>query len=184
MRINIHNIIDDENPLIRTKSEDVALPLSKEDKDTLTAMLNYVIDSTDDELAEKYELKPAVGIAAIQIGIPKKMLAIVIEEEDKVIQYALVNPKVISHSTQYAYLKSGEGCLSVKDFHEGFVPRHARITIEGYDMIQDKKIRIRAKGYEAIVIQHEMDHFDGILYYDHINKENPFTHIKDAMVIE
>lgn len=184
MRINIHNIIDDENPIIREKSKNVTLPLSDEDRDTLTEMLNYVIDSTDDELAEKYELKPAVGIAAIQIGIPKKMLAIVIEEEDRIIEYALVNPKVISHSAQYAYLKTGEGCLSVKDFHEGYVPRHARITVEAYDMLQDKVIRIRAKGYEAIVLQHEMDHFDGRLYYDHINKENPFTHIKDAMVIE
>lgn len=184
MRITINNIIKDTDSLIRQKSEDVALPLSKEDKDLLNEMLTYVRDSTDEELASEYDLKPAVGIAAVQCGVLKKMLAIVIHDEDKTIEYALVNPKIISHSKQYAYLKNGEGCLSVEEFHDGYVPRAARITVEGYDMLKDEHVRIRARGYEAIVMQHEIDHFNGILYYDHINKENPFYEIPDAIVIE
>ncbi len=184
MRITISNIIKDSDPLIRTKSEDVTLPLNKEDKELLTQMITYVRDSTDEEKIEAYDLKPAVGIAAIQCGVAKKMLAIVLHDGDETIEYALVNPKIISHSKQFAYLKGGEGCLSVEMFHEGYVPRAARITVEGYDMLRDEHIRIRARNYEAIVLQHEMDHFNGVLYYDHINKQNPFTEIEDAIVIE
>lgn len=184
MRITISNIIKDSDPLIRTKSQEVDLPLNKEDKELLNEMLTYVRDSTDEEKMEKYDLKPAVGIAAIQCGVAKKMLAIVLHDGDECVEYALVNPKIISHSKQFAYLKSGEGCLSVEQFHEGYVPRAARITVEGYDLLRDEHIRIRARNYEAIVLQHEMDHFDGILYYDRINKQDPFTEIKDAIVIE
>lgn len=151
MRITINNIIKDTDSLIRQKSTDVELPLNKEDRDLLNEMLTYVRDSTDEELAEKYDLRPAVGIAAIQCGVPKKMLAIVLHEEEETIEYALVNPKIISHSKQYAYLRGGEGCLSVEELHEGYVPRAARITVEGYDMLRDEYIRIRARGYKAIV---------------------------------
>lgn len=184
MRITINTIKKDSEAILREKSVEVALPLKEEDRALLNEMLTYVRDSTDEELSEKYDLKPAVGIAAVQCGVLKKMLAIVIHEEDKTIEHALVNPKIISHSKQYAYLKGGEGCLSVVDFHEGYVPRAARITVEGYDMLKDEFVRIRAKGYEAIVLQHEMDHFNGTLYYDHINKEDPLYEIPDAMVIE
>ena len=74
-------------------------------------------------------------------------------------EYALANPRIISESVQRAYLKTGEGCLSVEGAHEGFVPRAARITVKGYDLLQDKEITIRAKDYLAIVLQHEIDHF-------------------------
>lgn len=184
MKININNIIHDDNELIRTKSEDVKLPLSKEDEQLLKDMLKYVKDSHDDELCEKENLQPAVGIAAIQLGIPKKMCAISIPLDDgSTIDYALVNPKIISNSCQMAYLQGGEGCLSVPEFRKGFVPRYARITVKAFDLLQGKEVEFRAKGYEAIVIQHELDHFSGTLYYDHINKEDPFKPIKDAQVI-
>ena len=68
--------------------------------------------------------------------------------------------------------------------HIGFVPRAARITVKGYDVLQDKEVEIRLRGYKAIVAQHEMDHFNGVLFYDHINKKNPFEEIPNAMVIE
>ncbi len=185
MRITNKDIIKDTSSLIREKSNEVTLPLSKEDKKILRQLLTYVQDSTDPDLAEKYNLRPAVGIAAPQVGIMKKLLAIVIyDKDDNPIEYALANAKIISHSQQQAYLKGGEGCLSVEKTHSGYVPRYARITVEGYDLIQDKEIRIRAKGYEAIVLQHEIDHFFGTLYYDHINKENPFKEIDDAIIIE
>ncbi len=185
MRITKKQIIDDQNPRLREKSEDVILPLKKEDKQTLEDLLLYVRNSTDEELAKQYDLRPAVGIAAPQVGILKKMLAIsFVDDKDKGVEYALVNPKIISHAQQKTYLKSGEGCLSVQDEHKGYVIRNARITVEAYDLLQDKNIRIRAKGYEAIVLQHEIDHLHGVLFYDHINKENPFLEVQDAIVIE
>lgn len=185
MKLNYDNVVKDDNPILREKSEPVKLPLSSEDKELLTAMLTYVKNSVDPELAESENLRPAVGIAAIQLGIKKQMIAVAIQEEDEsFLEYALVNPKIISHSVQNTYLKNGEGCLSVEDLHEGYVYRHARITVKAYDLLQDKEVKIRAKEYVAIVLQHEIDHLSGTLYYDHINKENPFKEDPEALVIE
>lgn len=187
--ITYKDILKDTDPKVRQKSEMVKLPLSKKDEKTLREMVQYIKDSIDDEKAEKYGLRPAVGLAAPQLGIFKKMFAMVVqmEEEDgsiSTIEYAFVNPKIISYSVQQAYLKDGEGCLSVEEAHEGYVPRAARITVRGYDLLQDKEIEIRLRGYLAIVAQHEIDHFDGVLFYDRINKKNPFAEIPNALVIE
>lgn len=183
MRITAKNIIPDTNELIRQKSNDVRFPLNKEDEQLIKAMHQYVDDSTDPELSEKYDLKPAVGLAAIQVGELKKMIAIVINYDDEKVEYVLINPKIISHSTQYAYLAGGEGCLSVLDTHEGIVPRHARITVKAYDYLQQKEVQFRAKGYEAIVLQHEIDHLNGILFYDHIGTVSD-AQLADALVID
>ena len=139
MLINRETIVKDDDPRIREKSQDVELPLSKEDEETLRAMLQYVEDSTDEEKAEKLNLQPAVGISAIQIGIPKKMTAVVVHlkdknDEDVTYKYMLVNPKIVSSSIQKAYLESGEGCLSVPNEHEGYVLRNARIKVKAFDL--------------------------------------------------
>ena len=186
MLINNDTIIKDDCDLIREKSQDVSLPISDEDRDTLMRMLKYVDDSTIEEIAEKENLRPAVGISAIQIGVPKKMTAIIIKDDkgNKVCEYALVNPKIVSNSVEKAYLDSGEGCLSVADEHQGYVYRSARVKVKAYDLLQDKNIEIKADGYLSIVLQHELDHFKGVLFYDHINKDNPFYKDPDAIVIE
>ena len=186
MQINNSNIIDDTNPLVREKSLNVELPLSKEDEELVLSMLEYVKDSTDEEKAKERNLTPAVGLAAIQLGIKKKMLAIAIRDEDGGFEceYALVNPKIVSYSVENAYLKGGEGCLSVKQAHEGYIKRHARIKVKAYDALSNKEVVIRASDYLSIVFQHEIDHFSGILYYDHINLEDPFKEEKGDIVIE
>ncbi|MEG0264675.1 MAG: peptide deformylase [Erysipelotrichaceae bacterium] len=184
MHINNKTIIKDDNPILRNKSKKVDLPLDKKDKTVLLNMLQYVRDSHDPDLCEKYDLRAAVGIAAIQLGIEKQMLAVCIETEEKTTEYALVNAKIVSYSLQDAYLANGEGCLSAAVEHEGHVFRHARVTIRAYDLLQDKEITIRAKGYEAIVLQHEIDHFSGIMYYDSIDSENPWKEDNNAIVIE
>ena len=186
MYIHYDNIVKDTDSVVRQKSEKVNLPLSEEDKTLLHDLFVYVKDSQDAEIAEREDLRPAVGIAAIQIGIPKRMLAVVVpgEEEDEVFEYALANPRIVSESVQKAYLKNGEGCLSVEEEHEGIVPRSARVTVKGYDLLQDKDVTIKAKNYLAIVLQHEIDHFSGTLFYDRINEDDPWLAIQDAVVIE
>ncbi len=188
MEINNNTIIKDNDPKIRDKSFVVSLPLKQEDRELMEDMLRYVKESTIPEIAEAKNLRPAVGISAIQVGVPKQLTAIVCTDIDKNgnevhYEYALVNPKIISYSVQKAYLEGGEGCLSVESVHEGFVPRHARVKVEAFDMLQNKTITIRAHGYLAIVLQHEIDHFSGVLFYDTINKENPFEPIPGAQVI-
>ncbi|RHM62157.1 MULTISPECIES: peptide deformylase [Coprobacillaceae] len=184
------DIINDQNKLIRTISKEVSLPLSKEDHDLLMEMHEFLVASQDEELSEKYNLRPAVGIAAIQLGIPKRMCAIHVLDYDengeptKSTDYALVNPKIVSYTQKQSYLKTGEACLSVDEDVKGYVPRHAKVTIEGYDALTDQNVSIVARGFLAICLQHELDHFDGVLYYDHINKDYPLVPIENAMVIE
>lgn len=177
--INMDTIIQDPSPILRTKCDSVSFPMSKQDKDTLMMMLQYVRDSQDEQLAEENNLQPAVGIAAPQIGINKRMCAVVVHDIDKngdliTYEYALVNPVIVVHSMKKIALGGGEACLSIRKQHEGYVPRHARIKVKAYDLISEKDVEINARDYFAIVLQHEIDHLNGILFYDHINKDNPF----------
>ena len=171
MKITSKDIILDTDERIRMQSEPVSLPLSNEDKELLQAMLDYVRNSQDDEIAKAEGLQPAVGIAAVQVGVLKQMIAVVIPYE------------IISESVQNAYLDNGEGCLSVKGEHPGHVFRHARIKVRGYDLIQDKNVTISAEGYFAICLQHEIDHLSGTLFYDHIDANNPWKSDDEAEVI-
>ncbi len=178
------DIITDGNPLLRQRCENVTFPLSDADEKAIQDMLKYIDMSQDEELSKKYDLQPGVGIAAPQIGILKKMFVVKAEDENGVLHhYALINPKMLSHSVQNSYLQSGEGCLSVPQIHEGFVKRHYKIKMAGYDYLQKKDVVIVAKGYISIVIQHEYDHLFGILYYDHIDKNNPLIPIEGATEI-
>ena len=99
-------------------------------------------------------------------------------------QWALVNPRIVANAVKVAYLKNGEGCLSVPEDQPGIVPRSAKVTVKGYDALTDQEVTIVARGFTAICLQHELDHFEGILYYDHFNKEDPKAPIPNAMVIE
>lgn len=178
-KINMDTIVLDPNPVLRQKCEMVPFPLQEEDIKTMQSLLKYVHDSRDEEIAERDNLQPAVGIAAPQIGINKQMTAVVVDLEDKdgnikTVEYALINPKIVSHSVKKVALNFGEGCLSVRENHEGLVPRHKRIRVQAYDLLQEKHIDFRVKDYLAIILQHEIDHLHGILFYDHINKDNPW----------
>ena len=119
-------------------------------------------------------------MAAIQLGIPKRYFVIVHEfEEGKFETYVLINPKLISNSEEQIYVETGEGCLSVNRPVEGIVPRYARVKIEAYDM-EGRKIQVRGREDLAIAFQHELDHLNGIMFTDHIDKNNPFKG-KDQM---
>lgn len=166
------DILMEPNDILKEKSEIVKLPLSKEDRNILRIMYNHIVDSQDEEYAEKYNVRAAVGIAAIQIGVKKRMLAIkTIDEENKPVKFMLVNPEYIEKSNEISYLKGGEGCLSVEeDKYQGLVPRYYRVKIKAFNALTNKNEIIELQGYTAIVLQHEMDHLDGILYIDKINK--------------
>lgn len=188
--LTMKDIIDDHNKKIREVSKEVSLPLNEEDRNLLLKMHEFLVNSQDPEISEKYDLRPAVGIAAIQLGIPKRMCAIHVLDYDndgnvtKSNDYALVNPKIISYTEKRSYLKDGEGCLSVNEEIQGYVPRYAKVTVKGYDILTDQEVKIVARGFLSICLQHELDHFEGTLFYDHINKNNPFAPIENAMIIE
>ncbi len=179
------DLVKDNDIKIRNKSKDVLIPLSVEDRSLANHMMEYVVNSTNEELAEKYDLRPAVGISAIQVGVPKKILAIrffdYIDDKEVEVKYLLANARVVSNSVRKCYLPNGEGCLSVDQEHQGLVIRSERIKVKAYDIINDKEVVISARGYLSIVFQHELDHFTGTLFYDHINKENPM-HVPDNCI--
>ena len=166
-------IIKDSNPIMRKKSLPVELPLSKQDKDTLDAMLEYLKLSQDEEYAEKHNIQAGVGMAAIQVGILKRMFVIYYQAEDRLVEYQLVNPQILETSVKKCALEQGEGCLSVPNHHEGLVHRYYKIKMRAYEALTGQDIIITAMGYDAIVLQHEYDHLDGIFYYDRINAGNP-----------
>lgn len=180
--MKVFDIITDKK-FLHKKCEEVSLPLSKEDKATILEMVEYLKTSQNEELAEKYNIRPGVGLAANQIGLNKRMIAIYFQEEDKVHEYALVNPKIVSYSVKLCCLDNGEGCLSVPKDVEGYVYRNYKITVKGYDAITDKEVTIKARGYLSIILQHEIDHLEGMLYTDRIDPKDPFKIIEDAILI-
>ena len=168
------DILDEKDKRLRLVSKDVTFPLSKDDLKTIDLMVEYLTNSQIERLSEKYNLRPGMGMAAIQLGIPKRYLVIVHEVgEEEFDTYVICNPKIISNSAEKIYVEMGEGCLSVNRDVEGIVPRYARVTIEGYDM-EGQKIKIRAREELAIAFQHEIDHLNGILFTDHIDPKYPF----------
>ena len=175
--ILMKDIIKEGNPLLKEKSVDVELPISLEDAEILNSMIEYIFNSIDPKVAEKYDLRPAVGIAAPQIGILKKMIVINAYDEDgEEYFYAIVNPKLMSYSDELTYLQGCEGCLSVEREAPGLIHRHKRVTVKGHFLENGKLVNktIKLKGYLAIVFQHEYDHLFGTLFVDRINSTNPF----------
>ena len=176
-------IVKDSNPIMRQKSKPVPLPLSKEDKETLDEMLNYLKLSQDEEYAAEHNIRPGVGIAAIQIGLLKRMFCVYYELENGVVQYQLVNPKIIEYSVRKCALKEGEGCLSVDNEYQGYSHRYYKIKMAAFDALTNRDIVITARGYDAVVLQHEYDHLDGLFFYDRIDKNNPKLQLSNEELI-
>lgn len=178
--LRVKDILDESDKRLRMVSKDVVFPLTKKDRETIDLMLEYLHDSQNEELAQKYSLRPGMGLAAIQVGVNKRYFVVTDDlGEGNFDDYILINPKIISNSVEKIYVEAGEGCLSVNRPVEGIVPRYARVTMEAYDT-EGKKIHIRAREELAIAMQHELDHLNGILFTDHIDNNNPYKG-KDQM---
>lgn len=173
------DIVKVGDEVLRVKCTDVELPLDEETKKTLVSMHEYLEHGYDDEFVKTHDIHPGVGLASPQIGKPKRMLAIMAYDEKGAFHdYIMVNPKVLSYSVDMTYLESGEGCLSVPETHKGYIHRHRKIKVQTYlyDYKHDKLTleTLQLKGYLSIVFQHEFDHLNGVLFFDHINKADPF----------
>lgn len=183
--LTMKDIIRDGHPTLREKALEVELPLSTENKKLIDDMLEFLKMSQDEELSKKYKLRSGVGIAAPQLNHNKRMLVIYFydEKNEKYVEHQLINPKIISHSVEKAYLPTGEGCLSVDENIPGLVHRYARITVKAYKP-DGSEVKLRLKDFAAIVAQHEIDHLNGIMFYDHIDKENPMAVQDNAIAVQ
>ena len=191
--IDMDDIIREGNPTLRAVAEDVTFPLSDQEIILGEKMMQFLHHSQDPVMAEKLGLRGGVGLAAPQLDISKRIIAVLVPNPEDAdgnppkeaysLQEVMYNPKVVAHSVQDAALGDGEGCLSVDRNVPGYVVRHARVTVEYFTKDGEKK-RIKLKGYNSIVVQHEIDHTNGIMFYDRINPNNPFEIQEGLLILE
>lgn len=186
--MEIKKIVKDNVKSLRNKCVECPTPYTKEDIDLALYLHEHLVFAENEENQKKYGLRAGVGLAAPQVGVNRRIVAVYINydghedpKDDFKTEFAFINPRIVSHSVRQAYLLAGEGCLSVDAPHEGYVPRYEKVTVKAYDALTNQELTIRFRGYEAIVVQHELDHLDGVLFYDRINKKEPFKKIEGAV---
>ncbi|MBL8771407.1 MAG: peptide deformylase [Phenylobacterium sp.] len=120
-----------------------------------------------DDMLETMYAAPGIGLAAIQIGVPKRVIVMDLarEGEDRQPRY-FVNPEILWASDDTAPYE--EGCLSVPEIYDE-VERPARVKLR-YLNYKGEQIEEDAEGLFAVCIQHEMDHLDGVLFIDHLSR--------------
>ena len=96
----------------------------------------------------------------------------------------MINPKIVSESVKQAYIAYGEGCLSVDKEHNGYVYRPYKVKVQAYDLLKEKNVEYVFTGFGSMCVQHEIDHLKGILFYDHIDKKDPFKEDPHAIKIQ
>lgn len=128
----------------------------------------------DDMLETMYDA-PGIGLAAIQIGVPKQMLVIDVSREDEEKNpQVFINPQIVKSSDELSVYE--EGCLSIPDYYAE-VERPATIGVK-YVGRDGKEHMLEAHGLLATCLQHEIDHLNGVLFIDHISR------LKREMVIK
>ena len=160
--MTIRKILTEPDPLLRQKATNVE-------------ELNDEIRSLMDDMLETMYNAPGIGLAAIQVGVPKRIIVIDLSKDnEKKNPLFFVNPQILSKSNNDASYE--EGCLSVPNqFAE--VSRPDICKVRYLDYTGKEKI-LEAEGLLATCIQHEMDHLEGILFIDHLSK------LKKSMIIK
>ena len=158
----LRKILTEPDPILRKKCE----PLEKVDEETKKLM---------DDMLDTMYAAPGIGLAAIQVGILKRLVVIDIsKEEEKKKPIFLINPQIIHQSKNTSVYE--EGCLSLPgQFAE--IERPAECTIKYLDY-NGKEKELKAEGLLATCIQHEVDHLNGVLFIDYLSK------LKKDMIIK
>ena len=154
-------IIIEPDPILRKKSD----AIEKVDDELRKLM---------DEMLETMYEAPGIGLAAVQIGILKRLIVIDISKEEKKNPIFLINPEIITKSKNKSVYE--EGCLSLPgQFAEIESPAECLIKYLDY---QGKQKELKATGLMATCVQHEIDHLNGVLFIDYLSK------LKKDMIIK
>jgi len=147
------DIITYPDPFLRTKTRPVTVV-----DDTIRRII--------DDMTETMYAAPGIGLAATQVGLPHRLLIYDIAPEgvDNGLR-VLINPEIVDHGG--SQLSEGEGCLSVPDFRAD-VNRYEWVKVTALDR-DGNPLTIEDNGLHAIVLQHEIDHLDGVLFIDRIS---------------
>jgi peptide deformylase len=134
-----------------------AEPITEIDEEVITLV---------DHMVETMYNAPGIGLAATQVGVAKQLLVADIAPrgpESELI--VLINPEIVAAEGEVIF---EEGCLSVPDY-QAEVKRHEKVTVRGLNL-KGEEIEIKAEGLLAIVLQHEIDHLNGMLFIDRLSK--------------
>lgn len=136
-------------------------------KSALVKQVDNDLRKLMDDMLETMYAAPGIGLAAIQVGIAKRVIVMdLAQEEEEPAPMYFVNPEIEWVSDETGTYE--EGCLSVPEFYEE-VERPAEALVSFLDYNGEKQI-LEAEGLQAICIQHEMDHLEGILFVDHLSR--------------
>lgn len=150
----VRTILVAPDPRLKRKSE----PVERVDDEVRRLM---------DDMAETMYAAPGIGLAAIQIGEPKRVLVVDVEQDEKGRSpMFLANPQILWRSEETASFE--EGCLSVPSEYEE-VERPARVRVRYLDYWGELREQ-EMEGLLAVCVQHEIDHLDGILFIDHVSR--------------
>jgi peptide deformylase len=160
------------HPAIRTNARALS---KKEIADTTTQKLI-------DDMIETMRFAGGVGLAATQVCEPKRMFVMEVKStnprytgEEGFPLTVLINPEILHHSEEME--EGWEGCLSIPDLR-GMVPRYTHLVLGALDR-HGRDIEIRASGFPARVIQHEIDHLDGKVFLDRMKDFSTLTHLEE-----
>jgi len=171
------NIIVLPNPHLRDKSSKVKI-INKQMKKIIDEMK---VATLDWEASREHEL--GVALAAIQIDKPYKIVVVRNNFEDKQDRSfsVFINPEIIKFEGDIE--EDYEGCLSVRDIY-GKIPRHTKVRLKAKDEF-GRDVRVKAEGFLARVLQHEIDHTNGVMFVDHIKgKDDAFYKLTDEGKLE
>ena len=158
----IKPIITEPNKILRQKSKEVD-SVGKEEQKLMDDMLDTMYDAN------------GIGLAAIQIGIPKRIIVMdIVKNDEKRNPLFFVNPVIKNKNSELSTYE--EGCLSVPNYFAE-IDRPKKCDVEYLDYNGEKKI-LNAEGLLATCIQHEMDHLEGVLFIDYLSK------LKKTMIIK
>lgn len=127
------------------------------------------IQTLIEDMAETMFEAPGAGLAAVQVGVNKRIIVVNttghLEENEEKSWYALINPEIVEKDG--VYISEEEGCLSVPDFR-ATLKRASRVVVKAMDR-KGEPVTMELNGFHAVVLQHEIDHLNGILFIDHLS---------------
>jgi peptide deformylase len=152
-----------ENPILREIAKNIKTSEWKQYVKLGKEMLRYIKDSENG----------GIGLAAPQIGVSKRIIVVSLlwDRDDEDFQTVMMfNPEIVEHSNETT-TEFIEGCLSLPKSKKGYVGRYEEIKLKYYDE-QAKEKTLKLSGLTAVIVQHEIDHLDGILYTDKLVEKN------------
>lgn len=174
--MNRNNIITLPNSHLRQKSQRAHV-VTKEIQQLISDMEAATLDWEDHRPHE-------VGVALAAVQIDRLYRVVVVRndfenKEDRTF-FALINPEITKFEGKPE--PDYEGCLSVKDIY-GLIPRYPKVRVKAMDL-EGKEFRFKAEGFLARVLQHEIDHTNGVLFIDHIKANDAFFKLNDEGELE